>query len=154
MNFKNFRPSVDKVVRLKVRRTLTVMLSTININASSRAIERTRIALTSALTISVTTSVVATTRRATTTAHVTKIVGPGAPARHMMGVQIPIQPIRVPRTDRPTDRERTTRNGHSPTLIWQNSIVDAPTPGSCRNLAAQIVANLTKLISTVNRVLL
>ena len=145
---------MDKVVHPKVRQTLTVMLLIININASRRAIEHINNALTFAIIASVTTSVVATTRPATTTVLAILTVGPDVHAQHTTVVQIPIQPTRVPLTDQLKDQARTTQNGHFPMLIWQNSIVDALMPGSCRNPAAQIVANLTKRFIIVNLVLL
>ena len=145
---------MDRVVHPKVQQTLTVMLSITNMNASSRAIEHINSALIGALIASVTTSVVATTRPATTTARAILTVGPDVPAQHMTVAQIPIQLTRVPRTGQPMDLVKTTQNGHFPMPIWQNSIVDELMPGSCRNPAAQIAANLTKRFITVNRVLL
>ena len=142
------------MVHLKVQQTLTVMLLIININASRRAIEHINNALTGAIIASVTTSVVATTRHATTTARAILTVGPDVPAQHTMVVQIPIQLTRVPQTGQPMDLVRMTQNGHFPMLIWRNSIVDELMPGSYRNPAAQIVANLTKRFIIVNLVLL
>ena len=145
---------MDRVVHPKVRQTLTVTLLIININASRRAIEHINNALTGAIITSVTTNVVATTRRATTTARVILTVGPDVPARHTTVVQIPIQPTRAPRTGQLMVLVGTTQNGHFLILIWRNSIVDELMPGSCRNPAAQIVANLIKRFIIVNRVLL
>ena len=145
---------MDRVVHPKVRQTLTVTLLIININASRRAIEHINSALIGALIASATTSVVATTRRATTTVLAILTVGPDVPARHTTVVQIPIQPTRAPRTGQLMVLVGTTQNGHFPILIWRNSIVDELMPGSCRNPAAQIVANLIKRFIIVNRVLL
>ena len=145
---------MDKVVHPKVRQTLTVMLLIININASRRAIEHINNALTCAIIASVTSSVVATTRHATTTARAIPTVGQDVPAHHTTVVQIPILLTPVPRTGQLMDLVKTTQNGHFPMLIWRNSIVDVLMPGSYRNLAAQIVANLTKRFTIVNRVLL